>query len=92
MENGACFVVKAVSGKVLARVSSLAIAKSRLAPGMTVWYRFPLTRTLTDQVTHHKDKVSRVHGKVQSARVGGQHSSVLTHTVETGRFRENRVW
>lgn len=93
------FVVKDVNGKVVGSLphtfpNALGYMKARLRRGETVWVRRPVERVLehATMFTHHKDKVSRVRGKVQSARVGGQHSGVLVHKVDTGRFTEMRVW
>ena len=90
-------IIRDIHGKERGRIDftvpgAFGKAKGMLGNGWTIWQRKPVTKVLFDQVTHHKDKVSRVYGKVQSARVGGQHSSSLVHKVETGEFREVRVW
>jgi hypothetical protein len=90
------FIVKCPNGGFIAKIDSsrhtLNQIKGTLRRGETVWYRFPVERVVETQMLHHKDKVSRVRDKVASARVGGQHSSMLVHKVETGEMREQRVW
>lgn len=93
------FIVRGPNGRgFIASIDStrhtLNQIKGTLRKGETVWFRAPIQRVIpyATQVLHHKDKVSRVRGKVASARVGGQHSSVLVHKVDTGRFTETRVW
>lgn len=87
------YVVKDVDGKVREKLERFGPREQRrVRSNQTVWFVSPIMRTVDMQVLHKHDKVSRVRGKVASARVGGQHSSVLTHKVETGLFTETRVY
>lgn len=90
------FIVKKLDGSVVAKIDStrhtLNQIKGVVRRDERVFYRFPVTKVVDTQLLHHKDKVSRVRGKVASARVGGQHSALLVHTMETGEFKEERVW
>jgi ribosomal protein L19 len=85
------YVLKDCKGRVRLTVDTLAETKGRLGHGWTVWFRSPVMRMVDTQVLHKKDKVSRVRGAVAAARVGGQHSSMLVHKVDTGRFTEVQV-
>ena len=86
------YLIKDAKGVVRAKADDFGEAKRKVRSDWTIWFRSALTRTVETTTVHRKDKVSRVHGKVASARVGGQHSAVVLHKVETGRYVENRIW
>ena len=88
------YVLKDARGKARREFATLEEAKGFIGHGWTVHYVSPTFKVLewATQTLHHKDKVSSVKNQVGSkARVGGQHSSVLVHKVQTGHV-ENRVW
>jgi hypothetical protein len=70
----------------------LATRKSFLRHGHTIWTIVPIEEVVDTMFLHKKDKVSRVRGKIASARVAGSHTvEHVLHRRVIGH-KEQRVW
>ena len=77
----AYYEVRDRDGKPVRAGDNIKVLKASLGRGHTVWHVAPVMRVLVTQTVHGKDKVSSVKGTFRSCRIGGEHTSTLTHNV-----------